>query len=82
MAINPVRLLTATNATAVNGSPVITITGNIDTSRVYQGTVLHLDGYNPVEALSGTSPDGSGVSTITLREDWAYPNTTGRMTAI
>ena len=81
MAINPVKLLTAANATATNGSVTISLTGSVDASRIYQGTVIHIGGFTPVEALSGTPPDQSGNSTITLRDPWPETSTTDRLVA-
>jgi len=72
MAVNPVQFLVASNASILDGTKTISISGNVDCSRVYSGTAVFLGGAdNPAEAVSGTSPDGSGVSTITLRNNWS-----------
>lgn len=72
MAVNPIQFLVASNASILDGTKTISISGNVDCSRVYSGTAVFLGGaYNPAEAVSGTSPDGSGVSTITLRNNWS-----------
>ncbi len=72
MAINPIQFLVASNASILDGSKTISISGNVDCSRVYSGTAVFLGGTdNPAEAVSGTSPDGNGVSTITLRNNWS-----------
>lgn len=76
MAINPVRLLTASNASITNGETLVNISGGVDCSRVYNGTVLMIEGYTFVEGLSGTVPNGSGISTNTLREPWPNPTVT------
>lgn len=72
MAVNPVQFLVASNASITDGSKIVSISGNVDCSRVYSGTAVFLGGAdNPAEAVSGTSPDGSGNSTITLRNNWS-----------
>jgi len=72
MAINPIQFLVASNASILDGSKTISISGNVDCSRVYSGTAVFLGGTdNPAEAVSGTYPDGSGISTITLRNNWS-----------
>ena len=72
MAVNPIQFLVAQNASITDGTKTITISGNVDCSRVYSGTAIFLGGAdNPAEAVSGTSPDGSGNSTITLRNSWS-----------
>lgn len=72
MAVNPIQFLVAQNASITDGTKTISISGNVDCSRVYSGTAVFLGGAdNPAEAVSGTSPDGSGVSTITLRNNWS-----------
>lgn len=72
MAVNPVQFLVASNASITDGSKIVNISGNVDCSRVYSGTAVFLGGAdNPAEAVSGTSPDGSGNSTITLRNNWS-----------
>lgn len=81
MAINPIKLLTAPSAQATNNSLIVTVFGNIDCSRVYEGTSVQIAGYNVVEGVSGTAPDGNGESTITLRYVWPEDTTTGRLTA-
>ena len=80
-AINPVKLLTAANATATNNSTTINITGDVDASRIFQGSVISIGGFTPVEAISGTLADVSGNSTITLRDPWPETTTTDRLTA-
>jgi len=72
MAVNPVQFLVASNASITDGSKVVNISGNVDCSRVFSGTAVFLGGAdNPTEAVSGTSPDGNGNSTITLRNNWS-----------
>lgn len=72
MAVNPIQFLVAQNASITDGTKTITISGNVDCSRVYSGTAIFLGGAdNPAEAVAGTSPDGSGNSTITLRNNWS-----------
>lgn len=72
MAVNPIQFLVAQNASITDGTKTITVSGNVDCSRVFSGTAVFLGGAdNPAEAVSGTSPNGSGVSTITLRNNWS-----------
>jgi len=79
MALNPVQPITSSNATATNGSPTITVFGNVDCSKVFQGSILHLGGNNPVEAISGTAANGAGESTVTLRFNWTEATQTGKL---
>jgi len=79
MAFNPVKPITASNATATNGSPTITVSGAVDCSKVFQGSILHLGGNNPVEAISGTTANASGQSTVTLRENWTEATQTAKL---
>ena len=82
MAVNPIKPITASSATATSGSLTITVFGSVDCSNVYQGTMVHLGGFTPVEAVSGTAVDsGTGNSTITLRSVWPEVTTTARLTA-
>ena len=76
MAIKPIRPLFSESATATNGSDTIAVTGNVDCSYIYDGFLVALGTRQVVEAVSGTAPDGSGNSTITLRRPWAPANTT------
>lgn len=79
MAVNPIQFLLAANASITDGTKTINITGNVDCSRVYSGTAVFLAGTdNPAEAISGTSPDGSGNSTITLRNNWSQGTVTNQ----
>lgn len=81
MAIQPIKFLVSPSATATNGSKTITVTGNVDCSHVYSGTAIALGTRQVVEAVSGTKPDGSGNSVITLRDSWADPTTTAKLVA-
>jgi hypothetical protein len=81
MAIQPIKFLVSPSATATNGSKTITVTGNIDCSYIYSGTAIALGNRQLVEAVSGTKPDGSGNSVITLRDSWAEPTTTAKLVA-
>jgi hypothetical protein len=49
----------------VAASSVVTVTGSIDCGQVVTGTAVVIDGIL-VEGVSGTAPDGSGVSSLTL----------------
>ena len=81
MPINSIKFLTSDSVTATNGSPTIQVTGNVDCSNVYSGTAVFIEGYSPVEAISGTIPDGSGNSSITLRNNWSNPTVSTKMVA-
>lgn len=81
MAIQPIKFLVSPSATATNGAKTITVTGNIDCSFIYSGTAIALGNRQLVEAVSGTKPDGSGNSVITLRDSWAEPTTTAKLVA-
>lgn len=81
MAIQPIKFLVSPSATATNGSKTITVTGNVDCSHVYSGTAIALGTRQVVEAVSGTKPDGSGNSVITLRDNWTDPTTTAKLVA-
>jgi hypothetical protein len=81
MAINPIHLLTASTAKATNGSSTIEVFGSIDTSRLFQGSVVTLGTFAAVEAISGTPVDSSGNSTITLFQPWPEATTTARLSA-
>lgn len=79
MAVNPVQFTVATNASISDGTKTITVTGNVDCSNIYSGTAVFLGGSdNPAEAISGTSPDASGNSTITLRYGWSQGDIIGQ----
>lgn len=75
MALNPVNPIQSGSATATNGSPTITVTGNVDCSFIVPGFVLQLGTRRIVPAVSGTAPV-SGTSTITLAANWDQPTTT------
>jgi hypothetical protein len=79
MAINPVKPITSENATATNGSATVSVSGSVDCSKIYQGSILHLGGNNPVEAISGTVPNQSGTSLITLRQPWGFATITSKL---
>lgn len=79
MAINSIKFITSASATATNGSKTITVTGSVDCRNIYSGSAVFLGTRQVVEAVAGTAPNASGVSTITLRNNWLDPNTTGRL---
>jgi len=84
MALNEIKPLTAASAVATLGSAVITVSGNVDCSKVYPGTVVFIADSNgvrlPAEAIKGTVPD-AGESTITLRYPWSQSSITGALVA-
>ena len=79
MAINSIQFVISASATATNGSDVITVTGNADLRNVYSGSAVFLGTRQVVEAISGTAPDVSGDSTLTLRFPWTDPTTTAKL---
>jgi len=79
MALNSVKPITSSNATATNGSTTITVFSGVDCSKVFQGSILHLGGNNPVEAISGTLPNDLGESIVTLREAWTEATQTDKL---
>ncbi|MEO3879259.1 hypothetical protein [Rheinheimera fenheensis] len=80
-ALNPIKPLFSASATATNGSAVINVTGNVDCSWLKPGSIVQVGTRQLVDAVSGTAPDGSGNSTITLRRNWADPTTTAPLLA-
>lgn len=62
------------DASLANGSKVITLKGAVDASFVASSTAVVIEtaaGTDRIlEAVAGTSPDGSGTSTITLRHTY------------
>ncbi|MDP2715547.1 hypothetical protein [Rheinheimera sp.] len=80
-ALNPIKPLYSASATATNGSTIINVTGNIDCSWLKPGSIVQVGTRQLVDAVSGTVPDGSGNSTITLRRPWADPTTTAPLLA-
>ena len=84
MAINPIQFLLADNATATNGSNIITIQGtttaNTNASSVFSGSAVFIGNNQVVEGISGTAFDpATNTSTITLRNNWPHPTVTGRL---
>lgn len=70
-----IGFLTSPAVSITNGSSTLNVTGNVDTYRIYNGTTIVI-GSEPViavvEGISGSGqPDGSGNSTITLKEPWS-----------
>ena len=84
MAINPIQFLLADNATATNGSNIITIQGttlaNTNASTVFSGSAVFVGNNQVVEGISGTAFDpATNTSTITLRNNWPHPTITARL---
>lgn len=61
-----VGFITASGVSLPNNSDTVSLTGNVDCSYVDSGTAVYIDNVL-FEGIAGTSPDGSGNSTITLR---------------
>jgi len=78
VALNPVNPIESASATATNGSPTISVTGNVDCSFIVPGFVLQLGTRRIVAAISGTAPV-SGTSTITLAANWDQATTTDKL---
>ncbi len=69
--------LKAQTATLSTNTSVINLTGDIDCQYVSSGTAIFLNGGTIlVEGISGTTPDLSGNSSITLREEYTGSNLT------
>lgn len=67
----PIVYIEAQQASISNGSAVVSVSGeSVDFSGIQEGFMVVLDGLYVVPALSGTAPDGSGDSTLTLKDDW------------
>lgn len=64
--------LISASVSVANGSNTVTVTGSINCGQVVAGTAVFIDGLL-AEGASGTAPDGSGVSTLTLALPWPYP---------
>lgn len=62
--------LEAVSASLAQGSKVINVTGSVDCSFVASSTAVIIDDHI-MEAVSGSAPDTSGRSTITLRHTWS-----------
>lgn len=79
--------LKSPSVSITNGTKTLTLTGDVDASFVSSGTAVIItasDGtrYDIVEGVSGSSHNSSGISTITLRDNWSFPTVTaGTMTA-
>ena len=79
--------LISASVSVAAGSKTVSLTGGINASFVAPGTAVVIvasDGthFNFAEGVSGTAADVNGNSTITLRNNWAYPTVTeGQLTA-
>lgn len=81
MAVTPIQFIRATTATATNGSDTIQIQGGIDCSSIQGGVAVQIGDQGIVEGIDGTVPDGSGNSTIKIRNAWSQPTITSTMVA-
>jgi len=61
--------LYANSATVSSGSISVSVSGNVDFSKIKAGWALQI-GSHTSEVKSGTAPDGSGNSSITLAVAW------------
>jgi len=62
--------ITSNSVSVSNGSKTVSVSGNVDLSSVDEGWGVQIGENKLVEASSGTAPNGSGVSTLTLFESW------------
>lgn len=62
--------ITSNSVSVSNGSKTVSVSGNVDLSSVDEGWGVQIGENKLVEASSGTAPNGSGVSTLTLFEPW------------
>lgn len=81
MAITPIQFIVSSSATAVSGSNTIAVSGNVDCSSIKGGVAVQVGNSHFVEGVAGTVPDGSGISTITLRHNWFGADVTSRLVA-
>lgn len=63
--------LESASVSIANGSSTVAVTGATDCGQVVSGTAVIIDGIL-VEGASGTAPDGTGASSITLAKPWAF----------
>ena len=78
MAINDIKLLTSQSVSIDNGANTVSVTGSVDCSQVDKGAAVFIAGVSvPLEAISGTNFDGSGNSTVTLRNNYSGTNIVG-----
>jgi len=77
MASPTIKFIKSPSVSVTNGSKIVTLTGDVDTYHVYDGTAIFINNHPPVEGFSGTTVDGSGNSTITLKDAWTLPSVTG-----
>ena len=68
-----IKFIKSASVSVTNGSKIVTLTGSVDTYHVYSGTAIFIGSNQPVEGFSGTTVDGSGNSTITLKDTWTLP---------
>lgn len=77
-----IKFIKSASVSITNGSKILSITGSVDAYHVYSGTAIFINNHPPVEGFSGTTIDGSGNSTITLKDAWTLPSVTaGTMAA-
>lgn len=68
--------ITSDSVSLLNGSKIVTVTGNNDLNYVSSGTAVFINGIL-FEGVEGTVADGGGTSTLTLRNTYTGPNITG-----
>lgn len=68
--------ITSSSVSVQNGSKTVSVSGNVDLSSVDEGWAVQIGANKLVEASSGTAPNSSGVSTLTLFEPWQNGNVT------
>lgn len=68
--------ITSSSVSVQNDSKTVSVSGNVDLSSVDEGWAVQIGANKLVEASSGTAPNSSGVSTLTLFEPWQNGNVT------
>lgn len=71
-----VGFLKSDSVSLTNGTKIVTLTGSVDCSYVVSGTAVYINNIL-LEGVSGTKPDVSGESTITLRDEYTGTSITG-----
>lgn len=68
--------ITSPSVSVLNGNKTVSVSGNVDLSSVDEGWAVQIGTNKLVEASSGTAPNSSGISTLTLYESWQNGNVT------
>lgn len=79
MSVLDKRPIVSMQVTAVNGSDLITVTGNVNCGYIAVGSIVAIGAYPLYDAVSGTAPDSSGISYIKLARPWEEQTITDKM---